>query len=402
MQARDTLGGDWKTDSDSKPDVHAKMAETGEKVLKQFQVYERIPKYPVLLLSIPTRLRGQTLSAEHKQMPTAFRIKPKSGFIEVEVPVPTYKHQRPDISMNHGSSVELLKKHPDDLSCGLSGGFTSASDGKDKGTMGNLTYDKLLKSYEEGVGKPLDTMIYTGRIYPPNPEEPIEKLMIFNGTDVYMVPVFARVQLRPGMNHLDLFRELEDVAHYSAAAMKKAQEFYGSDEESDEDTEDGESSGAEASENDGKGDDVDSEAPSGSEASTHKNISEDETYEPPGHDAEYPATDYADTEEDEKAKDVFSAARRPQRQSAASEAVAVNMSVKSSDEKKDERTAIQKRLDEIRAEKWVTCEWKDEKVSLYRGQSWSASRLYNRSLIGNDRIRIPASSSRPTSISTRS
>ena len=365
----------------------ARMRRDREPSLAKWPVYWRTPKYPVMLLNMPNRLRGQTLAARHHQLPTAFRIKPKSGFVEVEVPVPTYKHQRPDISKNYGAIMELRKKYPDDLSCGLSGGFKSASDGKDKGTMGNLTYEELFHSYNECVGQKFQTQIYEGRIQPVDMDGPIQTLAIIKGMEVFLVPVFARVILRPGQVHHDVFEQMEAVKLYSDA--RKATYEPRDGDESGETSDEG-SSGTATSEDVGVGSGDESEAPSSSEASVSKSVYKEDTPELPGHDADYPATDYADTDEEDKknAEPLFTT-------SATSEAKDVNLSVKSADEKADERTAIQKQLDEISEEKWKVCEWIDEDVSLPNCCS-SLPRLMD-----PNRTRGLVSSSKPTSSSTR-
>ena len=341
-------------DSEEKPG--AEMGHDADRVIAQWELYFRVPKYPVMLMTIPNRLRGQTLAAKHCQLPTAVRIKPKSGFIEVEVPVPTHKNQRPEISKNYGAIMELRKKHPDDLSCGLSGGFKSASDTKDKGTMGDLTYEELYHSYNECVGSKFQTQIYEGRIQPVNMDGPIEMLAVFHKMDIYLVPIFARVILRPGHAHLDLFEQMEAVKTYSDA--RKAT-YEPRDGEESGGTSDEDSSGSESGEDVGVNSGDESEALSGSEASVPKSDYKEDTPELPGHDDDYPATDYADTDEEGK-KDVVP----PFATSSTSEAKDVNLSVKSADEKADERSTIQKRLDEIGAEKWRVCEWIDEDVSL--------------------------------------
>ena len=332
------------------------MGKHQEPTLAKWDMYWKIPKYPVMILHLPNRLRGQSLAARYAQKPTAFRVKPKSGFVEVEVPVPTYKHQREDISLNYGAIVELRKRFPDDLCCGLSGGFKSASDTKDKGTMGKLTYEELYHAYNECVGQKFQTQIYEGKIMPVDMHGPINTLAIFHKMDVYLVPIFARVILRPGHVHRDVFNQMQAVKIYSEARKTTYEPRDG--EES------GETSDEDSSDTDTGDDDVgvtsgdESGALSASEASV-KSVEREDTPELPGHDADYPATDYADTDEEDK-KNV----EPPFAASSSSEAKDINLSVKSADEKEDKRTALQKQLDEYGEETWKVCEWIDEDVSL--------------------------------------
>ena len=318
-----------------------------DSIIAQRPVVFNVPKHPILIFQIVTREHGQTLRAQYMQKPTGFRIKPDSGFIEVDVPVLTHKHQRPDKSKDYGMMIGLKKKHPDALSNGLSGGFASASDEKGKGTFGGVDYEELLEDIEEAHTYKYDTQVYAGRIVPRTLEEPVEMVMFYDGSKWNVSPVMARVQLRPQLQHQDNFREFEDVKSYDEAAMRKAATLYGS--ESGDEIYPGDYTGGEDS--------------SGGEGTSYE-AEDSEAPELPGHDADYPATDYADTEDDEKEPIL------PQKQSASSEAKPVGMSVKSSDEKKDERTVIEKRLDEIKAEKWISCKWKDEDVSLHKSSSW--------------------------------
>ncbi|MCJ1312255.1 hypothetical protein MMC25_005929 [Agyrium rufum] len=329
------------------------------KIISRYKVYWNQSRAPILILQFPTRDRHHSLCNRNGQKPIEMRIKPKSGFIEIDVPVPVRKHINKIQAIQYHRAHQLYLQRRSGHGTGMAGGFSVGSNEKkaderhrretiwDADDLSRLSDDELHALYVEKLkrGETWSCITYGGRIIPPNATSPIQMVMVFDGDDCFMTPVYAIVQMTPDLHHVDA---LDEIAREELLRRKKdkdnAREAAGSD--------------AEVSSGDN---DSDASSSSGSETNP-KPAKNNEAYE---------MSDYQDS--DDEAGPSHSASTR-QAPPPPPEARAVNMTMKSADDDdKDDESEMTKILREYGEEPWTYSNWMDEDS----GESWS---FYNANL----------------------
>ncbi|CAK42531.1 uncharacterized protein An15g05780 [Aspergillus niger] len=128
-----------------------------------------ISRYVLQYLDRPA---GSSYDDRHGQKPTSFRLKPKTGLVEVDVPINTRVNYDVSKGLRYG---DALKKTADAKS-------ETAS---------------LMRVQTLG-----------GRIKSPEDGDPVYMLAAFRGDKLHLSPVSAVVQLHPQLHHLDALDEM--------------------------------------------------------------------------------------------------------------------------------------------------------------------------------------------------
>lgn len=139
----------------------------------------------VLLLQYPDRAFGNLYCEELKQKPTEIRIKPKSGVVEVDVPLPTAVNFDQERGIDF--SLALEKNDRKDGAHGLAGGLgvgltrpqrdaDGLKDDVDKAELFN-DFDNAVKS-----GHVMNKITLGGRIVSFRENDPIYMVATFNGS----------------------------------------------------------------------------------------------------------------------------------------------------------------------------------------------------------------------------
>ncbi|KIV87623.1 hypothetical protein PV11_03156 [Exophiala sideris] len=157
----------------------------------------------IYVLQYPShRRRIRPYNAAHGQAPTSLRLKPATGFLEVDVPLFTKKYYNPDMGEKFGKA--LSRSHTLDVggSHGLGGGFSSG--GQAPTRMADVPMhdrppagDILLASHTLG-----------GKIVAPSARDPVYLIGRFENNQLNLTRVDGVVQLRPQLHHLDAEDEL--------------------------------------------------------------------------------------------------------------------------------------------------------------------------------------------------
>ena len=205
-------------------------------------VFNQSPKSHALLLQFPTREAWKPYSNQTGQKPTELRIKPKCGYIEVDVPIPIGKQWNVDQAITF---QDAISKSPTLLrggSLGLPGGLLSNLKPIPPETVTNPAHtrpsrEQLLANADDDDNKEymMSKITLQGQIHPRDDTQPRYLMGTFKGGELsndewqcykdsfltlsrtplngrldtcFMSQVDAIVQLSPVPIHIDAINEL--------------------------------------------------------------------------------------------------------------------------------------------------------------------------------------------------
>ncbi|KAL9088959.1 MAG: hypothetical protein Q9165_006016 [Trypethelium subeluteriae] len=206
------------------PTDAAISVEDNDPVKAEYEVYIT-PELgaQIYLLQYPNVFPDEPYTAERGRQPEAVRIKPKSGFIEVEIPVSTEQYFNKEKGIEFGQSLRKAKEEGSS-SFGLANGFsgpksrmrsnatgpvlgveTSAAKTSDESTQ------ELLEDFESARtrGLVLDKKVLGGQILRSEAEKPIYMLGSFRGNELHLSQFSGVAQMRPQFHHIDAQWQLE-------------------------------------------------------------------------------------------------------------------------------------------------------------------------------------------------
>ncbi|KAL9101987.1 MAG: hypothetical protein Q9163_002816 [Psora crenata] len=161
----------------------------------------------VLLLQYPNRLPSETYCDAAGLKPVEVRVKPKSGIIEVDIPLSTEMHFDREKGVDFGSALrksECLRRGGSfGLPGGLSIGPNKAIRNDEDTVPDNPPREILLEDFDESNknGLVMNKITLGGRVVPFKDGDPMYMIATFSGN--------AIVQLRPQFDHLDALNEQE-------------------------------------------------------------------------------------------------------------------------------------------------------------------------------------------------
>ncbi|KAL4893578.1 DNA-directed RNA polymerase III subunit Rpc5 [Aspergillus ambiguus] len=141
----------------------------------------------------------------HGQKPTAFRIKPRTGLVEVDVPINTRVNYDVEKGLRYGDAMRKSRSAREGGSYGMAGGFSAGGSGG--GGKVKAEADVEMGGTDES-GSLLRVQTLGGRIKSPEEGDPVYMLAAFRGGNLHLSPVSAVVQLHPQLHHLDAMDEL--------------------------------------------------------------------------------------------------------------------------------------------------------------------------------------------------
>ncbi|KAL1969646.1 hypothetical protein VTN77DRAFT_8199 [Rasamsonia byssochlamydoides] len=186
--------------------------DSSDPIVASYDVYltdSQISRYVLQYLDRPT---GQAYDERHGQKPTVFRLKPKTGLIEVDVPINTQVNYDVSKGLKFGEALKRSRITNQGGAYGLAGGFNSSTAGG-RVKMESEDVEMMDAGYDEKTAKPQATSLLKvqtlgGRIKEPQDGDPLYMLGAFRGKNLHLSPVSAVVQLRPQLHHLDAAEEL--------------------------------------------------------------------------------------------------------------------------------------------------------------------------------------------------
>jgi hypothetical protein len=165
----------------------------------------------LLLLQYPAhRPSSKPYSARTRQKPTSLRIKPNTGFLEVDVPIDTTENYNREKGSDYGKALKRSRVGQQGGTHGLAGGFNTGAVGR------RFQYDGIhLRDIPVHPGSESDpedivtTQTLGGKIVKAASGDPVYMLGSFRGSELHLSHLDALVQVRPQLHHLDAVDELE-------------------------------------------------------------------------------------------------------------------------------------------------------------------------------------------------
>lgn len=167
--------------------------------------------------------------------PTSMRMKPKSGYIEVDVPMDVHQNYDRQKGVRFGEALRKTKGFGQ-TTYGPAAGFqhamprstkrpgaTSAddADADDAQPAASLAMDEDLDEYVTNFddanekGHVLNTVTWGGRLIPDEDWKPAYMIGAFHGKELHLTQLDGIIQLRPELHHVDA------ISHLDAASRRR-------------------------------------------------------------------------------------------------------------------------------------------------------------------------------------
>ncbi|KAL2818191.1 hypothetical protein BDW59DRAFT_165638 [Aspergillus cavernicola] len=226
----------------------ASTSNPEDPIISSYDIYltdSDISRFVLQYLDRPT---GSSYDDANGQKPTSFRLKPKTGLVEVDVPINTRINYDLGKGIRYGDALKKSRSHREGGAYGMAGGFTVGSGGAGASGNANGGQGKVKSEVKggggvemgdnsgSGDGSLLKMQTLGGRIKNPEDGDPVYMLAAFRGgrflsslyfslsvavawvldygTDdrfadkLHLSPVTAVVQLHPQLHHLDAMDEM--------------------------------------------------------------------------------------------------------------------------------------------------------------------------------------------------
>ncbi|KAL4903778.1 hypothetical protein BDW74DRAFT_179364 [Aspergillus multicolor] len=185
-------------------------------IIASYDIYltnSDISRFVLQYLDRPT---GHAYDDNNGQKPTAIRLKPKTGLVEVDVPINTRVNYDLGKGVKYGDALKKSKSAREGGAYGMAGGFSvagqreGAGNGKVKAEpgAGGLKSEDFPGMASGDQTPLLKVQTLGGRIKTPEDGDPVYMLAAFRGDKLHLSPVSAVVQLHPQLHHLDAMDEM--------------------------------------------------------------------------------------------------------------------------------------------------------------------------------------------------
>ncbi|KAI9374886.1 DNA-directed RNA polymerase III subunit Rpc5 [Aspergillus egyptiacus] len=190
------------------PTPSAASNPDSDPIIASYDVYLTESDISRFVLQYLDRPAGATYDEANGQKPTSFRFKPKTGLVEVDVPINTRVNYDLGKGLRYGDALKKSRSNREGGAYGMAGGFSvgstsGAQQGKVKAEAGG---DAEMKG--EGETSLLKVQTLGGRIKSPEDGDPVYMLAAFRGDKLHLSPVTSVVQLHPQLHHLDAVDEM--------------------------------------------------------------------------------------------------------------------------------------------------------------------------------------------------
>ncbi|CAL5873388.1 uncharacterized protein PFLUO_LOCUS7667 [Penicillium psychrofluorescens] len=145
------------------------------------------------------------------QKPTEMRLKPRSGLVEVDIPISIRQNYDINKGARYGEAMKKSRASRDGGAYGMAGGFSSgnaASSGSRVKSEGQGDIEILDNKKVVDSASIIKTQPLGGRIKPPEEGDPVYMLATFKDKNLHLSPVSAVVQLHPQLHHQDAMEEI--------------------------------------------------------------------------------------------------------------------------------------------------------------------------------------------------
>ncbi|KAL4945996.1 hypothetical protein BDV06DRAFT_183364 [Aspergillus oleicola] len=193
--------------------------DTSDPIIASYDIYltnSDISRYVLQYLDRPT---GHAYDDANGQKPTSLRLKPKTGLVEVDVPINTRVNYDIGKGVKYGEALRKSKSAREGGAYGMAGGFSVAKEGGNSSAQaqGKVKAESAafggVKGEEVGMASGDQTPLLKvqtlgGRIKSPEDGDPVYMLAAFRGDKLHLSPVTSVVQLHPQLHHLDAMDEM--------------------------------------------------------------------------------------------------------------------------------------------------------------------------------------------------
>ncbi|PVH92449.1 hypothetical protein DM02DRAFT_276554 [Periconia macrospinosa] len=180
------------------------------------------------VLQYLNRPPDERLVEETGTKPSSLRIKPQSGFVEVDVPVDIRNNFNRQMGVRWGEALRKTKQIGQ-KAYGIAAGFertmprpprpapSTAVDNRPTPTPGPTldddNYDDYITNFEDAneKGHVLNTQTYGGQIQPDDGKGPNYMLGSFRNNELHLTKLKGLVQMRTQFHHIDALAQLDAV-----------------------------------------------------------------------------------------------------------------------------------------------------------------------------------------------
>ncbi|KAF2739091.1 hypothetical protein EJ04DRAFT_9756 [Polyplosphaeria fusca] len=178
----------------------------------------------LLLLQYMNRAKNNPLTQEHGSRPTEMRIKPVTGFVEVDVPVDIHTSYNRREAVKYGEALRHGKV-VGQTAYGVAGGLekvmphtanrTGTGTASPAAAPPSIPDDDNMDQYVENFndanekGHVLNKVTYGGQIFKREEDEPHYMIGAFKGNQLHLTKLDAVVQMQPTVNHISAVDHLE-------------------------------------------------------------------------------------------------------------------------------------------------------------------------------------------------
>ena len=174
--------------STRRPTDLRKRSQDANTFLKQYRLFINESRKRTLLMQYPNREVGQEYRAANGQKPFELRMKPKTGVVEIDVPMEIHVNYDKEKGIEYGDAMRDSRVLQQGGSYGLSGGLgvgykSSVKEGRRAPLAEGPSKQKLLDNFEDAnnKGHVMNKITLGGRIVPFQDGDPIYMYATFKG-----------------------------------------------------------------------------------------------------------------------------------------------------------------------------------------------------------------------------
>lgn len=144
-----------------------------------------ISRYVLQYLDRPA---GSSYDDRHGQKPTSFRLKPKTGLVEVDVPINTRVNYDVSKGLRYGDALKKSRSAREGGAFGMAGGFSSGGAGG--GAPAKVKMEEAADAKSETASL-MRVQTLGGRIKSPEDGDPVYMLAAFRGGEFFPSLLFV-------------------------------------------------------------------------------------------------------------------------------------------------------------------------------------------------------------------
>ncbi|KAK2845274.1 hypothetical protein FQN49_005879 [Arthroderma sp. PD_2] len=209
----------------------AEGQEDDDPITASYDIFITDAQIRRLLLQYPDRPADQPYNDSMRQKPLEFRLKPKTGLVEMDIPIDTQVNYDETKGLRYGNALAKSRITQESGTHGLAGGFNSNGGGIGKvkaeggaGGADDMNVYMDMDDEDKKAGVKMTAQVLGGRIKKPVDGDPVYMLGAFRDNELHLAPLESVVQLRPQLHHIDAFDEVAVKSKAMAKAKKDMDE----------------------------------------------------------------------------------------------------------------------------------------------------------------------------------